>query len=110
VLTHAENANFLKAGTTVTHRTRVLPDGTPMSNPPTPQEQIINSVLFAGTADQVYEQLKRFYDSVGGFGHLLVQMGGTMSHDEICDSLTRYANDVEPRLKRLTGRHQVAAE
>lgn len=110
VLSHAENAAFLKAGQTSTHRTRVLPDGTPMSNPPTPQEQIINSVLFAGTPDQVYEQIKRFYDSVGGFGQMLVQMGGTMSHDEICDSLTMYANDVEPRLKALTGMKQAAAE
>jgi alkanesulfonate monooxygenase SsuD/methylene tetrahydromethanopterin reductase-like flavin-dependent oxidoreductase (luciferase family) len=110
MLPHADNARFLKAGETVTHRTKVLPDGTPMSNPPTPQEQIINSVLFAGTADQVYDQIKRFYDSVGGFGHMLVQMGGTMTHDEICDSLTLYANDVMPRLKALTGADRVAAE
>jgi alkanesulfonate monooxygenase SsuD/methylene tetrahydromethanopterin reductase-like flavin-dependent oxidoreductase (luciferase family) len=110
MLPHADNAKFLRAGETVTHRTKVLPDGTPMSNPPTPQEQIINSVLFAGTPDQVYEQLARFYDSVGGFGHLLVQMGGTMTHDEICDSLTLYANDVVPRLKGLTGAHSIAAE
>jgi alkanesulfonate monooxygenase SsuD/methylene tetrahydromethanopterin reductase-like flavin-dependent oxidoreductase (luciferase family) len=110
MLPHADNARFLKAGETVTHRTKVLPDGTPMSNPPTPQEQIINSVLFAGTPDQVYDQIKRFYDSVGGFGHMLVQMGGTMQHDEICDSLTLYANEVMPRLKVLTGAHSLAAE
>lgn len=105
-LSHADNARFLKAGETVTHRTKVLPDGTPMSNPPTPQEQIINSVLFAGTPDQVYDQIKRFYESVGGFGNLLVQMGGTMSHDEICDSLTLYAQDVVPRLQELTERSE----
>lgn len=110
VLTHADNARFLKAGETTTHRTKVLPDGTPMSNPPTPQEQIINSALFAGTPDQVYEQLKRFYDSVGGFGHLLVQMGGTMTHDEICDSLTLYATDVAPRLKALTAGRGIISE
>lgn len=110
ILTHAENARFLRAGETVTHRNKVLPDGTPMSNPPTVQEQIINSVLFAGTPDQVYDQLKRFYDSVGGFGHLLVQMGGTMTHDEICDSLTMYANDVMPRLQKLTASHEAGAK
>jgi len=107
ILPHADNVRFLKAGETVTHRTKVLPDGTPMSNPPTAHEQILNSVLFAGTPDQVYDQIKRFYDSVGGFGQLLVQMGGTMTHEEICDSLTLYSTKVEPRLKELTRQDQL---
>jgi alkanesulfonate monooxygenase SsuD/methylene tetrahydromethanopterin reductase-like flavin-dependent oxidoreductase (luciferase family) len=101
-LPHLDNARFLKSGSTGTHRTKVLPDGTPMSNPPTPREQIINSVLFAGTPDQVYNQIKAFYDSVGGFGQLLVQAGGTMDHEEICDSLHLYATEVAPRLQALT--------
>ena len=108
-LPHADNARFLKTGTTTTHRTRTLPDGTPMSNPPTPQEQIINNVLFAGTPDQVYNQIKDFYDSVGGFGQLLVQLGGTMTHEEICDSLRLYATEVQPRLEALTKSHPMAA-
>lgn len=102
MMPHADNARILKAGETVTHRAKTLPDGTPMSNPPTAREQIINSVVFAGTPDQVYEQIKRFYDSVGGFGHMLLQMGGTMTHEEIKDSLTLYARHVEPRLRALT--------
>ena len=108
-LPHNLNAGFLKSGTTVTHRNKTLPDGTPMSDPPTPREQIINQILFAGTPDQVYEQIKKFYDSVGGFGNLLVQLGGTMSHEEICDSLTLYANEVQPRLQALTKQHALAA-
>lgn len=108
-LPHADNARFLKAGTTVTHRNKLLPDGTPMSNPPTPREQILNNVLFAGTPDQVYQQIKTFFESVGGFGHLLVQAGGTMSHEEICDSLQLYATEVQPRLTELTKRHALAA-
>ncbi len=108
-LPHEDNARFLKTGTTTTHRNKTLPDGTPMSNPPTPQEQIINHVLFAGTPDQVYNQIKTFYDSVGGFGQLLVQLGGTMTHDEICDSLKLYATEVMPRLQALTKSHPVAA-
>ena len=79
-----------------------------MSNPPTPQEQIINHVLFAGTPDQVYNQIKAFYDSVGGFGQLLVQLGGTMTHEEICDSLSLYATEVMPRLEALTKSHTLA--
>lgn len=104
----SENARLLKAGTTTTHRNKTLPDGTPMSDPPTPREQIINHVLFAGTPDQVYGQIKTFYDSVGGFGNLLVQMGNPMTHDEICDSLSLYAKEVMPRLQELTRSHELA--
>ena len=105
-LPHVANAAMIQSGSTGTHRTKTLPDGTPMSNPPTAQEQIANSVLFAGTPDQVYEQIKAFYDSVGGFGNLLVQMGGTMTHDEIKDSLTLYAKHVQPRLDALTASYK----
>jgi alkanesulfonate monooxygenase SsuD/methylene tetrahydromethanopterin reductase-like flavin-dependent oxidoreductase (luciferase family) len=108
VMPPTENARLLKAGTTTTHRNKTLPDGTPMSDPPTPREQIINHVLFAGTPDQVYSQVKAFYDSVGGFGNLLVQLGGPMGHDEICDSLTLYATEVMPRLQALTRSHPPA--
>lgn len=108
MMPHADNARILKAGETVTHRAKTLPDGTPMSNPPTAREQIINSVVFAGTPDQIYEQIKRFYDSVGGFGHMLLQMGGTMTHEEIKDSLTLYARHVEPRLRALTDKSEAS--
>ena len=98
------SAKNLRTRTAVTHRSKTLPDGTPMSVPPTPEEQIMNGTMFAGTPDQVYEQIKRFYDSVGGFGQFLVQMGGTNTHEEICDSLRLYATEVQPRLDELTRR------
>ena len=108
VMPPSENARLLKSGSTTTHRNKTLPDGTPMSNPPTPREQIINHVLFAGTPDQVYKQIKTFYDSVGGFGNLLVQLGAPMGHDEICDSLSLYAKEVMPRLQALTRSYEMA--
>jgi alkanesulfonate monooxygenase SsuD/methylene tetrahydromethanopterin reductase-like flavin-dependent oxidoreductase (luciferase family) len=107
-LSHADNARFIKAGKTVTHREKTLPDGSPMSNPPTVDEQIANQVLFAGTPDQVFDQIKRFYDSVGGFGNFLVQKGGIMSHEDICDSLSLYAKEVQPRLELMVRDHQKA--
>jgi alkanesulfonate monooxygenase SsuD/methylene tetrahydromethanopterin reductase-like flavin-dependent oxidoreductase (luciferase family) len=110
ILPPSDNAKFLKAGRMATHRTKTLPDGTPMSNPPTPEEQIINGALFAGTPDDVFQQIKTFSDSVGGFGHMLVQMGGTMDHDEIKDNLKLYAEHVHPRLAGLGDRPQIAAE
>ncbi len=102
ILPPKDNARFLRAHETTTHRTKTLPDGTPLSTPPTAREQIINNVLFAGTPDQVYEQISTFFESVGAFGNLLIQMGGTMTHDEICDSLTLYGTEVQPRLEKLT--------
>lgn len=59
-------------------------------------------VVFAGTADQVYEQLKAYHRYVGGFGHLLMMgQGGDLSHADTIDSLTRFARDVLPRLREL---------
>jgi len=95
-------AGMLQEGRMRTHRTKTLPDGTPMSNPPTPREQIINNAMFAGNPDQVFEQIKEFYDSVGGFGNFLVQMGGTMTHEEKKDSISLFAKHVQPRLEELT--------
>jgi len=103
-LSNEDNARVLRAGKFATHRPKALPDGTPLSNPPTVREQILTELLFCGTPDQVYAQLERFYESCGGFGNLLVQMGGENLHEEIVDSLTLFANEVQPRLENLTAR------
>ncbi len=95
-------AKMLRSGAVASHRTRVLPDGTPMSNKPVPEEYIQNSVMFAGSPDDVFNQIKAFYDSVGGFGHFLMQMGGTLEPDEAVDSLELFAKEVQPRLRELT--------
>jgi hypothetical protein len=73
-----------------------------MSNPPSAEDLRATDVLFWGTPDQVYEHLRRFYESVGGFGHLLVQMGGTQTHEELCDGIELFAREVMPRLQALT--------
>jgi alkanesulfonate monooxygenase SsuD/methylene tetrahydromethanopterin reductase-like flavin-dependent oxidoreductase (luciferase family) len=104
-----DNAKILRSASVATHRPKTLPDGTPLSNPPTPQQQIQNELLFAGTPDQVFEQLRRLYESCGGFGNLMIQKGGEMLHDEILDSLTLFANDVQPRLEKLTLAHRTAS-
>lgn len=109
-LAAGDMAKIFRAGEVTTHRSRTLPDGTPMSNPPTPREQVINGALFAGTPDQVYEQIKAFHASVGGFGQLLVQMGGTETTQEIRESLTLFAQEVAPRLRALNATQPVAAE
>jgi alkanesulfonate monooxygenase SsuD/methylene tetrahydromethanopterin reductase-like flavin-dependent oxidoreductase (luciferase family) len=94
-----DNAKVLKLGRTQSHRARFLPDGTPMSSRPTASEWVQNEAMFAGSPDDIVRQVKKFYDSCGGFGHLLIQMGGTLTHEETVDSLQLFAREVQPRLE-----------
>jgi alkanesulfonate monooxygenase SsuD/methylene tetrahydromethanopterin reductase-like flavin-dependent oxidoreductase (luciferase family) len=64
-------------------------------------EQLIDrGVLFAGSAETVAAQIRRFCDEVGEFGHFLVMgQSGHMHKDETIASLTRLAHEVRPLLK-----------
>jgi alkanesulfonate monooxygenase SsuD/methylene tetrahydromethanopterin reductase-like flavin-dependent oxidoreductase (luciferase family) len=58
-------------------------------------------IMFAGTPDQVYRQIKKFYDHVGGFGHLLIMgQAGFLEHDETVAGTKCFARNVYPRLKQ----------
>jgi alkanesulfonate monooxygenase SsuD/methylene tetrahydromethanopterin reductase-like flavin-dependent oxidoreductase (luciferase family) len=59
-------------------------------------------VLFAGNPDTVYDQIKRLYDHVGGFGHLLMMgQAGFLGHEDTVRSLELFAKEVYPRLREL---------
>jgi alkanesulfonate monooxygenase SsuD/methylene tetrahydromethanopterin reductase-like flavin-dependent oxidoreductase (luciferase family) len=59
-------------------------------------------VLVYGTPDSVAKQIKRFYDKVGGFDHLLMmQQAGYLDHERTVKSMTRFAKDVYPQIKDL---------
>jgi alkanesulfonate monooxygenase SsuD/methylene tetrahydromethanopterin reductase-like flavin-dependent oxidoreductase (luciferase family) len=70
--------------------------------PETVDDQIARGNLFAGTPDQVFEQIKAFWEYSGGFGHLLM-MGhaGLMTHQDTSRSMALFAQEVQPRLKAL---------
>ncbi|CAB4924980.1 unannotated protein [freshwater metagenome] len=54
--------------------------------------------MMAGDPDTVFEQLRDFFDHVGGFGNLLPMMQySTMSYDLTYKSMERLARDVLPR-------------
>ncbi|MEI9931195.1 MAG: hypothetical protein WDM89_11805 [Rhizomicrobium sp.] len=75
---------------------------------PTMEQMIDGGIFFAGTPDQIYNQIKKFSDSVGGLDHLLVlSQAGDLSHAETVDSLTLFAKEVMPRLKALKSNHEV---
>jgi alkanesulfonate monooxygenase SsuD/methylene tetrahydromethanopterin reductase-like flavin-dependent oxidoreductase (luciferase family) len=66
------------------------------------EDAIGAGLVFAGTPDDVWDQLKSFYDHVGGFGHLLMMgQGGHISHEDTVDNLTLFSKEVLPRLADL---------
>jgi alkanesulfonate monooxygenase SsuD/methylene tetrahydromethanopterin reductase-like flavin-dependent oxidoreductase (luciferase family) len=66
-------------------------------------EQMARGNVFAGTPDQVYDQIKNFYDYCGGFGNLMMMsQAGFMTFDETLASMKLFSEEVYPRLKELT--------
>ena len=59
-------------------------------------------ILMYGTPDYVAKQIKRFYDLVGGFDHLLMmQQAGFLDHKRTVSSMTLFAKEVYPQIKDL---------
>src|SRR5205814_1964872 len=73
-------------------------DGTPINPRTMSVEDAIDAGLsFAGTPDDVFDQLKAFYNHVGGFAHLLMMgQGGYISHEDTVDNLTLFSREVLP--------------
>ena len=73
-------------------------------------EQMARGNVFCGTPDQVYEQIKAFYDYSGGFGNLLIMgQAGHLTFEQTRRSMTLFANEVYPRLKELTAGYDAGA-
>jgi hypothetical protein len=84
--------------------------GNPVEQTTASIEQLIESgTRFAGTPDDVYDQIKALSDSVGGFGHLLFGQGGFLDHKDTVANITLFAKEVMPRLAALIGRRLAAA-
>ncbi len=65
-------------------------------------EQLARGNMFAGTPDQVFEQLKSFWEYSGGFGNMLMMgQAGFVTHAETERSMRLYVDEVFPRLKQL---------
>jgi alkanesulfonate monooxygenase SsuD/methylene tetrahydromethanopterin reductase-like flavin-dependent oxidoreductase (luciferase family) len=58
--------------------------------------------MFAGTPDQVFQQIKKHWEHVGGYGHLLIMgQAGFLEHDDTVHGIRMFAREVYPRLKEL---------
>ncbi|MCO5066366.1 MAG: LLM class flavin-dependent oxidoreductase [Rhizobiaceae bacterium] len=68
----------------------------------TVDELVKRGILFCGTPDQVFEQIKKFYLHVGGFGHLIAMgQAGFLSNAATKSHLKLFAKEVLPRLQDL---------
>lgn len=66
----------------------------------TVEKAIDAGIMFAGTPDEVFDQVKRFYARVGGFGHMLLMgQAGFLNHDDTVHGIRTFAREVYPRLK-----------
>ena len=74
-------------------------------------KQLIESgTCFAGTSDDVYDQIKALSDSVGGSGNLLMfGQDGFLDHKDTVANITLFAKEVLPRLRALNPPRQNAA-
>ena len=85
----------------------VTGSGVPTS--PTLEQQMARGNVFAGTPDQVFEQIKSFWEYSGGFGHMLMMgQAGFLSDADALKSMQLYKAEVEPRLKELEASHDPA--
>jgi len=68
----------------------------------TVEAAIAAGIMMAGTPDQVVAQVRRVYDHVGGFGHLLnMGQAGFLDHDETVRGIRLFAREVYPRLREM---------
>lgn len=77
--------------------------GSGVPTQPKLNEQMAVGNVFAGTPDQVFEQIKSIWEYSGGFGHMLI-MGhaGFLSDGLALKSMRLYTKEVYPRLQELT--------
>ena len=59
-------------------------------------------VIIAGTPDSVAKQIRRLYDLLGGFDHLLAMMQcGFLSHEKTVRNIKMFAKEVYPQIRDL---------
>ena len=102
ILKHGARANRIvtdRNGEQINHRTATV-------------EQFMDTeTVFAGTPDDVFNQLKAFHARMGGVGHLLFfGQGGHLSHQDAMSNISLFGKEVAPRLLELGVPEAAAAE
>jgi len=86
--------------------------GNPINHRTATVEQFMDTeTVFAGTPDDVFNQLKAFNARMGGVGHLLFfDQGGYLSHQDAKENIALFGREVAPRLLELGVPEAAAAE
>jgi len=59
-------------------------------------------IMFAGTPDQVVQQIKKHYEHVGGYGQLLIMgQAGFLEHEDTVHGIRTFAREVYPQIKEM---------
>jgi alkanesulfonate monooxygenase SsuD/methylene tetrahydromethanopterin reductase-like flavin-dependent oxidoreductase (luciferase family) len=78
---------------------------------PSVENAVKAGLMMAGTPDQVVSQIRKVFDYVGGFGHLLLMgQAGFLDHQETVLGIKTFAREVYPRLKEEFGVAPLQAE
>jgi alkanesulfonate monooxygenase SsuD/methylene tetrahydromethanopterin reductase-like flavin-dependent oxidoreductase (luciferase family) len=87
-------------------------DAKPVNLRTAPHEALIDAgAAFAGTPDQVIQQIKRFHNDIGGIGNFIMMgQGGDLTHQETLDNLGMFAREVTPALQELKEPEDAAFE
>ncbi|HVZ09733.1 LLM class flavin-dependent oxidoreductase [Rhodopila sp.] len=104
------NVAMLKAGPRA-HRLVTDRDGVPIDHRTATVQQFMDTeTVFAGTPDDVFNQLKAFNTRMGGVGHLLFfGQGGYLSHQDAKENIRLFGQEVAPRLLELGAPEEAAA-
>jgi alkanesulfonate monooxygenase SsuD/methylene tetrahydromethanopterin reductase-like flavin-dependent oxidoreductase (luciferase family) len=100
----AANVAIMKAGSRA-HRIVTDRQGNPIDHRRASVQQFMDTdTVFAGTPDDVFEQIRNFSERMGGIGNLLMfGQGGFLSHEDTKDNIRLFGTEVLPRLRELNG-------
>lgn len=94
-------AGYMPAQARIPMLSATGPDAYSLMTMPT-EKMIEEGILFGGTPDEVFEQIRSFYEHVGGFGHLLIMgQAGFLNHEDTTNSIRLFSQEVAPRLNEL---------
>ena len=105
------NVAMLQARDPRAHRMVTDRNGVPIDHRTATVHQFMDTeTVFAGTPDDVFNQLQAFNTRMGGVGHLLFfGQGGDLSHQDTRENIRLFGQEVAPRLRELGVPVQAAA-
>ena len=107
----AANVAIMKAGPRAHRIVKDRQGNTIDHRKATVQQFMDTDTVFAGTPDDVFNQIRLFNDRMGGVGHLLFfGQGGFLDHKDAVENIRLFGREVAPRLHELHAQTVAAAD